>query len=58
MEEKQIFEILFIIGIMVAILGVTLMWFGIAPVPMRITIVILGVSLIALSNPNVKLKKI
>jgi len=58
MEEKQIFEILFIIGIMVAILGATLMWFGIAPVPMRITIVILGVSLIALSNPNVKLKKI
>ena len=58
MKEKQIFEILFIIGIMVAILGATLMWFGLAPVPMRITIVILGVSLIALSNPNVKLKKI
>ena len=30
------------------------MWFGIAPVPLRITIVILGTNLVALSNPIAK----
>ena len=51
MKEKQIFGVLFIIGILVALIGATLMWFGIAPVPLRITIVILGTSLIALFTP-------
>jgi hypothetical protein len=58
MKEKQIFGILFVIGILTALIGATLMWFGIAPLPLRITIVILGTSLIALSDPIAKSKNI
>jgi len=58
MKEKQIFGVFFVIGISIALIGATLMWFGIAPVPLRITIVILGTSLIALSNPISKSKNI
>jgi hypothetical protein len=58
MKEKQIFGVLFVIGILIALIGATLMWFGIFPVPLRITIVILGISLIALSNPISKSKNI
>ncbi len=58
MKEKQIFGVLFVIGILTALTGATLMWFGITPVPLRITIVILGTSLIALSNPISKSKNI
>ena len=54
MKQKQIFGVLFVIGILIAIIGATLIWFGIASVPLRITIVILGTSLIALSNPIAK----
>jgi len=56
MREKQISDVLLIIGILIALIGATLMWFGIAPVPFRITIVILGIGLIALSNPILKSK--
>jgi hypothetical protein len=58
MKEKQIFGVLFVIGILIALIGATLMWFGIAPIPLRITIVILGTSLVALSNPIAKSKNI
>ena len=58
MKEKQIVGVLFVIGILIALIGATLMWFGIAPIPLRITIVILGMSLIALSNPIAKSKNI
>ena len=58
MKEKQIFGVFFIIGILIASIGATLMWFGIAPVPFRITIVILGTSLVALSNSIAKSKNI
>jgi len=47
MKEKRISGVLFVIGILIALIGTTLMWFGIASVPLRITIVILGTSLIA-----------
>jgi hypothetical protein len=50
MKEKQIFGLIFVMGICIAVIGATLMWFGIAPVSLRITIVILGTSLVALSN--------
>ena len=58
MKEKQIFGILFVIGIFIALIGATLMWFGIAPIPLRITIVIIGISLVTLSNPIAKSKNI
>jgi hypothetical protein len=58
MKDKQLFGVLFAIGILTALIGATLMWFGIAPVPLRITIVIIGTSLIALSNPIAKSKNI
>ena len=58
MKEKQIVGVLLVIGILIALIGATLMWFGIAPVSLRITIVILGTSLIALSNPIAKSKNI
>jgi len=58
MKEKQIFGVLFAIGILVALTGATLMWFDLASVPLRISIVILGTSLIALSNPIAKSKNI
>jgi len=54
MKEKQIFGLLFVVGVLIALLGATFMWFGIAPLPMRITIVILGTSLVALSDPIAK----
>jgi len=50
MKDKQIFVVLFVTGIFIALIGVILMWFGIIPVPLRISIVIFGTSLIALSN--------
>jgi hypothetical protein len=58
MKEKQIFCVLFVIGILIALIGATLMWFGIATISLRITIVILGTSLVALSNPIAKSKNI
>jgi len=58
MKEKQIFSVLFVIGILIALAGATLMWFGIASVPLRITIVILGTSLVTLSNNIEKSKNI
>jgi hypothetical protein len=58
MKEKQIVGVLLVIGILIALIGANLMWFGIAPVSLRITIVILGTSLIALSNPIAKSKNI
>ena len=58
MKEKQIFGVLFVIWILIALIGVTLMWFGIAPISLRITKVILGTSLVALSNPIAKSKNI
>jgi hypothetical protein len=58
MKEKQISEILIILGILIALIGATLMWFGIAPVAFRITILIIGMSLIAFSSPILKLKNI
>jgi len=58
MKEKQIFDITFVIGILIALIGAILMWFGIAPLPMRITVIIIGISLISLSNPISKSKNI
>lgn len=58
MKEKQIFDVIFVIGIMVALIGATFMWFGIALLPMRISIVIIGISLIPLSNHISKSKNI
>jgi hypothetical protein len=58
MKEKQIFGVLFVLGIFIAVIGATLMWFGIAPVSLRITTVILGISLVSLSNTIVKSKNI
>jgi len=58
MKEKQIVGVLLVIVILIALNGATLMWFGIAPVPLRITIVILGMSLISLSTPISKSKNI
>ena len=58
MKEKQIFGLLFVIGILIALIAAILMWFGIAPIPLRIIILILGTSLIALSNPVSKSKNI
>jgi hypothetical protein len=58
MKEKQIFGVLSATGILIVLAGATLMWVGIAPVPLRITIVILGTSLICLSNPIAKSKNI
>jgi hypothetical protein len=48
--------VLFVIGILVALTGATLMWFGIGPLPLRITIGIVGMSFIALSSPIAKSK--
>ena len=55
MKEKQIFDIIFVIGILIALIGAIIMWFGIAPLPTRITIVIIGISLISLIKPNSKI---
>jgi len=58
MKEKQITGVLLVIGIFIALIGATLMWLEIAPFSLRITMVILGTSLVGLSNPNVKSKNI
>ena len=58
MKEKQIVSVLFLLGILIALIGATLMWFGIAHLSLRITILILGMSLVMLSNPNSKSKNI
>ena len=57
MNQKQLFMVLFIIGILLALTGATLMFFGIGPLPLRVTIGIVGISLIATSSPVAKLKK-
>ena len=57
MNQKQLFMVLFIIGILVALTGATLMFFGIGPLPLRITIGIVGICLIATSSPIAKSKK-
>lgn len=57
MNQKQLFTVLFIIGILLALTGATLMFFGIGPLPLRITIGIVGIGLIATSSPIVKLRK-
>jgi len=58
MKEKQIFGLLFVMGMLIALIGATLMCFGIAPVSLRVTIVILGTGLIASSNAISRSKNI
>ena len=53
--DKDIFSVQIIL---IALIGATLMWFGIAPVTLRITIAILGMSLVSLSNSIAKSKNI
>lgn len=50
MVKKTINLIQFIIGIILALIGATFMFFGILPVSARITIGIIGLALIATSN--------
>jgi hypothetical protein len=57
MEEKQISAVLLVLGILTALIGDAFMWFGITPLSLRITIIILGISLIALSKPKEKSRK-
>ncbi|MDD5132763.1 MAG: hypothetical protein PHH44_08905 [bacterium] len=40
-------KVLFILGILLALTGATLMFFGVWPLPLRITIGIIGLALIA-----------
>ena len=50
MNKKTISLILFIVGIIIALTGATLMFLGIFPLAARITIGIVGLGLIATSN--------
>ena len=56
METKQK-RVLFVVGILLALTGATMMFFGIGPLPLRITIGIVGISIIATSSPVSKAKK-
>lgn len=57
MKQKQIFTILLGLGISLALAAAFLMFFGILPVATRIVILIVGISLIAISAPIAKAKK-
>ena len=57
LNQKQIFLVLFIVGILLALTSAILMVFGIAPLPLRITILIVGIGLMARSSPIAKSQK-
>ena len=50
MNKKTISLILFIVGIILALTGATLMFLGVLPLAARITIGIVGIGLIGASN--------
>jgi hypothetical protein len=50
MNKKTINPIQFIVGIILALTSAVLMFFGILPLPARITIGIIGIGLIATSK--------
>ena len=49
-NKKQLFMALLILGILFALTSATMMFFDIAPLPLRITILIVGITLIATSS--------
>ncbi len=51
---KWMFIVSFIIGILLCLIGAAFMFFGIGPLPVRITMGILGVVLISSSSPIAK----
>ena len=56
-KQNRLFMILFVVGVFLALTGATLMFFGIAPIPVRITIGIIGIGLIATVKPLTREKK-
>ncbi|MFA5992859.1 MAG: hypothetical protein WC796_04085 [Candidatus Pacearchaeota archaeon] len=50
MDKKTLHIIQFIVGIVLALTSVVLMFFGVFPLPARITIGIIGIGLIATSK--------
>ncbi len=50
MNNKRPNKYRFILGLLLAIIGAILMYFGILPISARITIGIVGIALIATSN--------
>lgn len=57
MKQKQIYIVIFAIGLFLALTGATLMFFGIFPLPLRITIGIIGLGLISLATPISRVKQ-
>ncbi len=57
MKQRQIYFLIFAIGILLALTGATLMFFGIFPLPLRITIGIIGISLISSATPISRFKQ-
>jgi hypothetical protein len=55
-KKKNLFRVLFIVGILLALSSATMMFFDITPLPLRITIGIVGISLIATSSPITRAK--
>ena len=58
MNQKKLFTILFGLGILLALTAAFLMFLGILPIPARIVILIVGISLIATSAPIAKTKNL
>jgi len=56
-NRKQGFLLRFVLGVSLALMGAFLMFFGILPLPARITIGIVGLALIATSPVPWKTKK-
>ncbi len=56
-NQKRLSMVLFIVGLLLALTGATMMFFGVAPLPLRILITIVGICLIATSSPIAKAKK-
>jgi len=56
-NRKQGFLLRFVLGVSLALMGAFLMFFGILPLPARITIGIIGLALIATSPVPWKAKK-
>ena len=57
MKQKQVSIVLFIIGILLALISAILIFFGIAPLPLGITVLIVGIGLIATASPIARAKK-
>ncbi len=58
MKQKKIYSVIFAIGLLLALKAAALMFFGIYPLPLRITIGSIGISLISLATPISRVKQL